>query len=371
MLKIELQADQWDSPGALETHRVAWDDLWQRTDGCRPAELAGATAAWLRHFAAKHAVRIPYVRGPGDRLHAAIVLHAPRRGSPRRPATLTANPWNPGIGLLWDRSAPTADTANRLAVQIRNCGFPLIRLLDVPVEDRPWPTLLDALAGAGLHLAVTPSRDNLAIDLTAGLDIVRGRMSQGLRKTLRRCRRKLADRGDLAVRVESPSTAAALSLLEQALAIEHAGWKGAAGTSVRSLPEAHAYFRDLAVIAADAGTLRVSFLELSGRAIACEIGTIARGVYHSTKVAYDEAFAAESPGHLLMEALLERFAGAGLRRFDCLSPPTPALLRWGPQHQRRARVLIAPPGPMGRLITRGFRFAHAAKRKLASASANG
>lgn len=368
MLKIELQADQWDSPGALETHRVAWDDLWQRTDGCRPAELAEATAAWLRHFAAKHAVRIPYVRGPGDRLHAAIVLHAPRRGAARRPARLTANPWNPGIGLLWDRSAPTAETADRLATQIRNCGFPLIRLLDVPVEDRPWPALLDALAGAGLHLVVTPSRDNLAIDLTAGFDAVRGRMSQGLRKTLRRGRRKLADRGDLAVRVESPGdAAAALSLLEQALAIEHAGWKGAAGTSVRSVPEAHAYFRDLAVIAADAGTLRVSFLELAGRAIACEIGTIARGVYHSTKVAYDEAYAAESPGHLLMEALLERFAGAGLRRFDCLSPPTPALLRWGPRHQRRARVLIAPPGPMGRLITGGFRFAHAAKRRLASA----
>lgn len=202
-------------------------------------------------------------------------------------------------------------------------------------------------------------------DLSRGAEPVFERMSGKLRKNLRKARRRLGRQGDVRLRVEAPGDEAeALVAVGKALAIEHAGWKGKAGSSVRSVPAANRFFQDFVTQAAYRNALRVSFLELDAEPIAFEIGTVVANTYHSTKVGYRETFANHSPGHLLMESLFERFAERGVtRRLDCLSPPTPTLTRWAPNFEPRARVFVTRPGVAGRALATAYAAAISCKRR--------
>lgn len=365
MLRFDVRGDRLDSLEAFRRQATAWDDLWLRCTGTRPAMRAASIAAWLRGFARDHVVQVPVVRGPDGRLLAGLVLQGPLRCRWGWPAGLINNCWNPEVGLLWDPRAPIGPTAARLAEQILGCRLPVLRLLDVPSQGEPWPSLLAALRDHSADVVVTASGGNVVLDLSEGLMASERNMSSGLRKRLRKTRRLLAEQGAIDVRVESPEDPDnARRSIERALEIEHAGWKGDSGSSVKSVPEAYQYFVDLAVDAASCGTLRISFLEVGGTPIAFEIGTVAGPVYHSTKVGYDEAFAEYSPGHLLMESLVGHFVEQGVLQFDCLSSMTPTLQRWGPTVQPRSRVLVTRPGWTGRTIATAYRFAYRSKQRF-------
>lgn len=364
MLRVDLQTCRFDSLESLTDHAEPWHDLWRRSDDARPAALVATLAAWFQSFAPDHLVRVPVVRGGDGRWLAAILLHGPRRCRYGWPASLPTNPWNPDVGLLWDHQAANHATADRLADEILACGFPTMRWLDVPIESAPWAALIAALRNRLAHVVITPGEGNLVFDLSRGAKPVLEQRSANLRKKLRKARRRLERQGDLRVRVESPTDESdALVALGKALAIEHAGWKGKAGSSIRSVPEANRFFQDLVAQAAYQNALRVSFLELDGQPIAFEIGTVVGHTYHSTKVSYDESFANHSPGNLLMESLFEHFADHGVTRIDCLSPPTPTLMRWGPNVERRARVFVARPGIAGRAIATAYAAAIGFKRR--------
>ncbi len=365
MLRVDLQTCRLDSLESLTEHADRWDDLWRRSSGNpRPAALVSALASWFESFAPEHLVRVPVVRGGDRRWLAAILLHGPRRCRFGWPATLPTNPWNPDVGLLWDDQTVNHATAQRLADEILACGFPTMRWLDVPIDSAPWATLIAALRNRDAHVVITPGEGNLVFDLNRGAEPVRQQMSANLRKKLRKARRLLERRGDLRVRVESPTDEAdALVAVAKALAIEHAGWKGKAGSSIRSVPAANRFFQHFVVQAAYRNALRVSFLELDRQPIAFEIGTVVGHTYHSTKVGYDESFANHSPGHLLMESLFEHFAHRAVTRLDCLSPPTPTLMRWGPTVERRARVFVARPGVTGGALATAYAAAIGFKRR--------
>ncbi len=124
--------------------------------------------------------------------------------------------------------------------------------------------------------------------------------SRNLRRHLRRVQSKTAAAGRLELQVlERLSPAAVARWLRTGLEIEDRGWKGAAGTSVLKTPGMFEFYLEQARRAASWGQLRLVFLELDGVPIAFEYGWLAKGVYFSPKVAYDEQYAAISPGQLL------------------------------------------------------------------------
>ena len=92
--------------------------------------------------------------------------------------------------------------------------------------------------------------------------------------------------------------------IEDFLAIEHDGWKGAAGTSFLSDPE-HADFLREAMRANEAVT--TDSLLLDGRPIAVSINLEAAGTMFTPKCAYDETYRRFSPGLILEYLVIEAF----------------------------------------------------------------
>ncbi len=129
-------------------------------------------------------------------------------------------------------------------------------------------------------------------------DYLASTLSAKHRKDLRRQRRRLADCGDLAVeRLGDAQDIAGWA--QDYLALESAGWKGEAGTSLGDQGASRDFFIEAITGAASAGRLDRLALTLGGRRIAM-LATFrtAPGAY-SFKTAYDEQYAAFSPGMLL------------------------------------------------------------------------
>ena len=105
--------------------------------------------------------------------------------------------------------------------------------------------------------------------------------------------------------------------------------------------------------------------------IAFEYGWLAKGVYFSPKVAYDERYAGISPGQLLRAALIERFQQDGsCRSIDYLGPSSRATADWGTQRYTISRVLI-PTSRVGRFALAAYERLHPLIGRLRSRATTG
>lgn len=135
------------------------------------------------------------------------------------------------------------------------------------------------------------------------------------------------------------------------LALEAAGWKGAAGTAIACLPRDAAYFHRLVELLAAQDAVLVDTLLLDGQPIAMGLLVESAGTRNFLKIAYDETQGRLSPGRALTIGMLQADfregppaffdsgAGAGV---DAGTYP------WG-ERRRMASALVAiggaPRGP--------------------------
>ena len=133
-------------------------------------------------------------------------------------------------------------------------------------------------------------------------------MSAKKRKELRRQHARLAEQGALTFeRIEGDEGLD--RWIAEFLALEAAGWKGAAGSALVQSRETRTLFAEALAGAAAAGRLERLALRLDGRAIAMLVNFLTPPGAYSFKTAYDEAYARFSPGMLLQLenlALIER-----------------------------------------------------------------
>jgi len=133
-------------------------------------------------------------------------------------------------------------------------------------------------------------------------------LSAKKRKELRRQHARLAEQGALTFeRIEGDEGLD--RWIAEFLALEAAGWKGAAGSALAQSRETRTLFAEALAGAAVAGRLERLALRLDGRAIAMLVNFLTPPGAYSFKTAYDEAFARFSPGMLLQLenlALIER-----------------------------------------------------------------
>ena len=177
-------------------------------------------------------------------------------------------------------------------------------------------------------------------------------MSTKKRKELRRQHARLAEEGTLAFeRVEGSEGLAEWTA--EFLALEAAGWKGAAGSALASAPDTRALFEQSLAGAAAAGRLERLALRLDGRAIAMLVNFITPPGSYSFKTAFDEDYARFSPGMLLQLenlALLER---PDLHWADsCAAEGHPMIERLWRDKRRVVSRNIAIGGPLRRAAFR-------------------
>jgi CelD/BcsL family acetyltransferase involved in cellulose biosynthesis len=126
------------------------------------------------------------------------------------------------------------------------------------------------------------------------------------RKEWARLERRLAERGRLETRALVDAEA-----FERFLALEAKGWKGARRTALINDAARAAFAREMAAEFRRDHRIGVHELALDGAPIASGVELRAGRRAFFWKIAYDEAFAAYSPGVLLTRALSKRLAEEG------------------------------------------------------------
>ncbi len=118
------------------------------------------------------------------------------------------------------------------------------------------------------------------------------------RKNLAKQEKKLQEAGPLQFDRWKEGEAVA-PWVDAFLTMEHGGWKGREGTSLRSQPAAEAFFRAMADEGAKEGGLWLQRLRAGETTVAMTCDLLVGGVGFAFKVAYDEAFRQCSPGYML------------------------------------------------------------------------
>lgn len=187
------------------------------------------------------------------------------------------------------------------------------------------------------------------------------------RKELGRLRTRLLEQGRVETRRLAPEDAVS-DWIEDFLALERAGWKGAAGSALACTPETTAFFRDVVTGAHAAGKLDMIRIDLDGAAIAMLVNLLAPPGAFSFKTAFDERLSRFSPGVLLQIDNLQLLARSDIGWMDSCAVENHPMINslWG---ERRAIVRVSVPlaGARRRALftaARGLERAAAAVRAL-------
>jgi CelD/BcsL family acetyltransferase involved in cellulose biosynthesis len=224
-----------------------------------------------------------------------------------------------------------------------------LHLPKLPADGPAHVALLQLLAASGrAHYITLEERRALLTGPATPEAYLAQAMSAKKRKELRRQHNRLAEEG--ALTFERLENAEGLSAwIAEFLALEAAGWKGEAGSSLASATETQAFFEQALAGAAAAGRLERLALRLDGRAIAMLANFITPPGAYSFKTAYDEDYARFSPGMLLQLENLALLARSDVQWADsCAVEGHPMIERLWRERRPIVSRNIAIGGPLRR-----------------------
>ncbi|HEX4149801.1 MAG TPA: GNAT family N-acetyltransferase [Pirellulales bacterium] len=357
------------SLGELRAAAAHWDDLWLRSEAPAPTARAETVAQWIEAFAPQ-ARWFALMVFDGSRPVAAMLL-TPRKVRGRLElGSLPINAWCDCGDLLLDPAARTDEAADLLLRAItEQAPWPLVWLDSIALDQSRWQLLAAAARRAELGVHLQSECEVGRVALPADWRQYEASWSANHRRQMRRAERRALADGRLELRTyANPSCEQLHHLLEQGFDIEHRSWKGAAGTSVLQNEILTDFLTRQSEQLAAWHQLLLVFLEHNGRAIAFELGHMAKGIYFSTKVGYDPAYAAYTPGQLLRLLWLRQLqAGTydSIHTVDFWGPLSEATAKWSNQRYRAGRMVIAMPGLAGRGLFALYGLARRAKRRPA------
>jgi CelD/BcsL family acetyltransferase involved in cellulose biosynthesis len=365
-----VRADLLEGREALDSAAVAWASLLEGTGAASPFAHPAWTQVWLdsfwhggtvrlvRAWAGTHAIGFAPLTEHHTHLMGLpfTVWQTPaNEHSPRTEWALGPDP-EVAIRAIWDRlrAAP---------------GWDLLILPNLVAGGLEDVTLGRAAEADGFAVHRVPSLQSPWLPVTG-----RGERERGLhpkfRTNLRRRRRKLATHGALTlVRAEGGTEAEAV--LREGLALEASGWKGRQGTAIASSASTMRFYTAFAQRAEQQGWLSLYLLRLGERAVAFHYGLAYGRRYGVLKPAYDESLGACSPGHLLVEEVLEDLHARGFEEFDFLGPDMAWKRDWTGRTRPHCCTWLIRPSLKGRLLAARFRGARRAKSWLGSVTSRG
>jgi hypothetical protein len=182
-------------------------------------------------------------------------------------------------------------------------------------------------------------------------------------KDLERRRRRLAEQGDLEWRIHRQSVDD--DVIESFLRLEHDGWKGRSGTSLRSRPADEAFFREMASGFAREGRAFFTELRMNDQAIASTSNFVSGRVGFAFKVGWDESYRKFGLG-ILNEVELVRQAPevcSDLSDIDSGAAPDSYIADLWP-HRRELATVFLPCSSVGQLAWAGVQSLRSARRSV-------
>lgn len=346
----------FNSTRELLGQAVGWNDLWQRSDCTWPTMRAEPLAQWIDTFAAHGRVRILAVERNGSLLAALPFVedHLGFLKVGKLPGSDLCSVGDLLVDHEWSKSSG-AILFDVLVDGIARLPWPLVRFDAIFPETPRWRGLLEAFEKRQVHYVARHRGSTGVIDVRDTWDAYFADRSRNHRRHMRVVRNRAEREGTLDLQLlANPSCDQIERLLRRGFEVEDRSWKGEEGSSTLRSPEAFRYFLDQAKLLSTSGHLLLTFLELNGHAIGFEYGWLSKGVYHSLKVGYDEAYARLSPGQLLRYLMMERlFAEGEIMLVDYLGPLSDATNKWATRTYPVSRVVVAN-GVIGRALLWGY-----------------
>lgn len=248
---------------------------------------------------------------------------------------------DPAIGALWRHLA--ADPS-----------WDLVELREVPEGSRRAGRLHELAQEAGYPVSVWPSLRSPYLPLPTTVEEFEARLDAKFRANLRRRRRNLEKLGPVELeRVtgqEASGSAVLDAALDEGLALEKGGWKGAEGTAIACDPGLVRRYRSLAHVFARRGELSLHFLRVGGRRVAFHFAIERGGTYYLLKPGYDETLRQHGPGHLLVWEVARALIRRGARELDFLGNDMEWKREWTQLGRNHAWLSIYRPTLRGRVL---------------------
>ena len=171
-------------------------------------------------------------------------------------------------------------------------------------------------------------------------------LGKNLRKSLRRCRRRLEEEGRLTLDIFD-GTEGLDELLVEGFRIEGSGWKGAEGTSINAHPATRRFYTDVAHWATERGWLRLAFLRLDGRTLAFDYCIECNRTHYAIKTGYDPAYERLSPGKVLRYLMLARAFSEEFASYEFLGTFAPWKQQWTNAYRELQFQRMSAPTALG------------------------
>ncbi len=335
----------------MRAQGAEWDALWQRSGVTHVTARAELVAQWVERFAPRQAFQAIVVRREGQFV-AALPLISRAKRRVFSILDVPGNEWSAAGQLLIDAASDPSDTLPPLLTQLRTHDARMLWFASVPVRDPWWQSLRQAARAAGFQVDQRERYEVGRLALKSSWSDQKRDWSPNFRQKLRRAERALQQLGRLELRVEqSGAPQQVAGVFQEGLELENSGWKGRAGTALLQNPSALSLVKAQADQLAAWNQLMLVQLRLDDRLIAFEYGWLAKRVYHSFKVSYDENFARQSPGQVLVYRLLKYFHQLStVDSIDFLGPLDSAVARWRPDTVPMGRLVLAPGKYLQRAI---------------------
>lgn len=260
-----------------------------------------------------------------------------------------SNPFAPLGTPLVDRDDPEGVIEDFFAMLSRpHLKLPKVFVLPEILLGGALATMLRSVAETrGLPLIVTSQVERPWLESALdGDDYLKASLSSHHFREFRRLKRRLQGLGELVHHV-ARRPADIRPAVEAYLSLEAAGWKGRAGTAMATDRYQAAFAREAVDRLAEQDYCRIHSLTLDGKLIASLIVFVEAGIAYTWKTAYDEAYAAYSPGTLLMiEVTRQHLEDPNIDATDsCAIPDHPVMSRlWSGRKQMGTLIIGMTPG---------------------------
>ena len=335
---------------------TAWDDLWYRSGSAAPVARAELIAQWVESFDTQAAFHAAVVEEDGQFV-AALPLVGGRKAKLISTGLFPRNDWCRCGDLLWDPAAGT-EALDVLIQGLRRLPWSLTWLDGVPLEQPQWREFMISLGRAKLlshsHAQATVG----VVDCTGDWQEFQAAWSGNHRRHMRKAARKAESEGGVELQVvrEFASPEEVAELVRRGFEVEDRSWKGSGtNSSVLKTPGLLDYFTRQAQQLAEWDQLQLVFLEFNGEPIAFEFGWLAKGVYFTPKVGYDESFGRFSPGQLLRYELYERsHAERNVHLVDFAGELSDATAKWTTGTYPVSRLVFGNGSLFSRALLSGY-----------------
>lgn len=357
-------------PGAGTESGERWGRLADAAVEPNPFAAPDVVIPAVRHLPGGEHVRLLTVERAGELIFALPVT---RGRAHRRVPVPVLQAWSDydaplATPLLHPDHAVLAWLAVRAALGGLRAAW--LRLDPMAIDGPVAGALAEAAGRRGLpeRYAETWQRGAVRRDGTVPPQSGRTRRSQERRR--RRLAAMLGHDVELGFHSGDPGPPA--ELVERFLNLEASGWKGRAGTAMRDRPGQARFFRELAERHRARGRLEIVTLHGGERLVAANVNVVAGDTVFCLKTAYDEEFAACSPGRLIADAEIHLFRTAtGHALMDsCASPDSELVDQMYPDRRTMATVIVPGTSPGADLASRTLLTAHDLRTRRAAAVAN-